>query len=159
MPDVSESVLRAVAAPYLTEDERADLRVFHGMWTDADLADVRRRAKAALLVGVWDDASLLDERADPEDRAEAAMQRGAFDEALATLTGVTSLRGARLRSESLEALGRTREADVAIDPVVSALTRSRQTDAAELVEGALAMQTRARLQGRPAADFHALMRL
>lgn len=158
-PDVSESVMRAVAAPYLSDDERADLRVFHGMWTERDIADPRRRAKAALMMAVWDDASLLDDGADAEDRAEAAMQRGEYGSALEVLAGVTSLRGARLRAESLEALGRAREADVAIDPVVSALTRNQTDDAAELHEGALALRVRARLEGRPAGDFHGLMRL
>lgn len=158
-PDVSEGVMRAVAAPYLSEQERAELRVFHGMWTEADIADVRRRARAALMMAVWDDASLSDPAADAEDRAEAAMHRGEYEHALELLAGDTSLRGARLRAESLEALGRTREADVAIDPVVANLTRTRESSAAELVEGAMALRIRARLEGRPAGDFHALMRL
>lgn len=158
-PDVSDSVLRAVSAGYLSADERADLRVFHGMWNDSDLEDVKRRARAALMMAVWDDASLMNMEADAEDQAEAAMWRGEYGDALETLAGVSSLRGARLRAESLEALGRLREADVAIDPVVSALTREQTDSAAELLEGALAMRIRARLEGRPAGDFHALMRL
>jgi len=41
-PEPSQSVLRAIEVPYLRPPEKAALRVFHGLGTDADLADVAK---------------------------------------------------------------------------------------------------------------------
>ena len=46
-PELAEPIRMAISAPYLTEEERADKRVFHGLWYERDLDDPARRARAA----------------------------------------------------------------------------------------------------------------
>jgi len=158
-PPLADAVARLLDRPYLTDDERADARVFHGVWEEADLEDPARRARAALIVGAFDDQSLTSDAAAPEDRAEAAIHRGEMSVALDLLAGVGTLRAHRLRAEALEWLGRLDEADAAIDPVVAALTRRQTQSADELVEAVRALNIRARLRGQPAGDFQRMMAL
>ncbi len=157
-PPLNEGVLRALEASYLTDAERAGLRVFHGVWTAADLASPKLRAKAALSAGVLDDASFESKEADAEDRAEAALLRGEPERALELLAGVSSARGVRVRAEALETLGKFDEALAATEPLVGLLTRETAS-AAELTEGVLAMLVRGRIMGMPPADFGKLMDL
>ncbi len=158
-PPLSPAVTHALGLGYLSEEEKADRRVFHGVWTAEDLADTRRRAKAALTVGAWDDASLADQRSDADDRAEAAVLRGELDQALSLLDGRESLRAARLRAQALEGLGRFDEARAAVEPVVRSLLSTRMDQPAELVEGVRALEIQARLEGRPASDYQRMVDL
>ncbi|TVQ63956.1 MAG: hypothetical protein EA379_03035, partial [Phycisphaerales bacterium] len=151
---IANQLREALELPYLTDDERRALRVFHGLWTREDLDDPRDRARAALIAGVWDDPALLDDRAEPEDRAEAMLRRGDLEEALETLAGRPSIRARRIRAATLESLGRFDDADAAVEPVVSDLLRNRYDDAADIVEGVRALMIRARLREQPARDFH-----
>ncbi len=157
-PELAAPVARALALEYLSEQERADLRVFHGVWTPEDLADPARRARAALVVGVWDDPSLSDPGAPVEERAEARLLRGDLDEAIDLLTGVETVRAGRIRAEALEGLGRFEEADAQIDPIVRRLSEAGAS-APDLVEGVRALALRARIEGRPADDFQRMMGL
>lgn len=159
IPETSEAVLRAVATPYLSEEERAEKRVFHGLWTEADLASPRLRARAALVAGVLDDRSFADPAALPEDRAEAALARGEPERTLGILEGRAGSRASRLRAEAFEILGRTEEAKAAVEPVVVARLRTKATDPEELVEGVRAMGVKARLEGRPGRDYKSMLQL
>ena len=163
-PEVSPSVLQALEASYLTEEEAKDLRVFHGLWREGDLDTPERRARAALAVGAWDHAWLLDDGAPLLDRAEAMVRRGELEESLAALEGEASLRGLRIKAEALELLGRMADADAVLDVVVQRLTRERVESAADLTEGVRALIARARLrgpgrQGAAAGDYEALAAL
>jgi len=158
-PDPAPALRRALDALYLTETERSALRVFHGLWSAADLTTPGARARAALALGVFDDPALSDAASDPEDRADAALARGGFDEALALVADSDSLRAVRIRASALEGLGRFEEADRAVQPVTDRLLRSPLTSAPDLTEAARALRIRARLQGRPAGDFTNLMAL
>ncbi|MCB9841224.1 MAG: hypothetical protein H6809_06215 [Phycisphaeraceae bacterium] len=160
-PETSQAVLRAVEAPYLTEDEAKDLRVFHGLWREGDLDTPARRARAALTAGVWDHAWLVDPEAPVLDRAEAMVRRGELEEALETLAGESSLRAVRLRAEVLELLGRFEDADAALDVAVERLLRTRADNAADLTEGVRALIARSRLrgparEGQAGADYRTL---
>lgn len=157
-PALNEGVLRAMEATYLTPEEKAALRVFHGVWTASDLASVKLRAKAALSAGVYDDASLTSKEADAEDRAEAALLRGEADKALEHLAGINSARGVRVRAEALETLGKWNEAVEATTPLINALQRDSAT-ASDITEGTLAMLVRGRIEGMGANDFGKLMDL
>lgn len=157
-PALSEGVLRALEASYLTEAEKSALRVFHGVWTESDLADVHLRARAALAAGVYDDASLMDERADAEDRAEAAMIRGEPEESLRLLAGVGGARAARVRAEALEMLGKLDEAVAATEPLIAGLQREAAS-APDITEGVRAMLVRSRIGGMPAGDYNKLLAL
>ena len=82
IPD--RTVLRPVAqaaieAQWLTEEERKDLRVFHGIWDDRDVDSPTRRAAVALNAGDFDDPALFDPSVPVELRAEALLQRGDLD--------------------------------------------------------------------------------
>jgi len=158
-PEMAQALLRALEAPYLTEEEGARLRVHHGVWRDGDLEDPALRAKAALLVGAWDDESLSDPAAAPEDRAEAALLRGDPEIALDVLAGRQSARARRIRAAALEDLGRLEEADAAIDPLVNQMLRTQTESAELLVEGVRALWIRANLRGQPASDYRRMMEL
>src|SRR3954468_3040454 len=156
-PDLAEPVLKLLEAPYLTDDERRDLRVFHGVWREDDLNTPQRRASAALIRGALDDAALGDAAAvAAEDRAEGQLLAGELESCLAMLGDSGSLRAIRIRAEALEGLGRTDEAAKALEPLVEKLTNEQLTLAAELVEGGRALMIRARIrpQEEPAGgDF------
>ncbi len=158
-PDPAPPVMQAIAALYLTEDERRALRVFHGLWHDGDLSTPALRARAALVAGALDDASLHDMNADGEDRAEAALERGELEQALEIAAPLMSMRAARIRAAALEEMGRFAEADQAVQPVVDQMMDSLLTTAADLTEAAKALRIRARIQGRPASDFTNLMKM
>lgn len=146
-PDMAEAVLRLLEAPYLTEEERKDLRVFHGVWRGGDLDTPARRSRAALIQGVLDDRSLFDPRSPVEDRADGMLLRGELSEAVSLLEGMTTFRALRIRGEALEALGRFEEASAALEPLAQRLRTERLTSAAELVEGARGLMIRARIVG------------
>lgn len=162
VPPVNPALVARLEAPYLSDDERRDLRIEHGLWTDEDLDTPARRARAAVLAGAYG-AGIFDEAGvDPLDAAEAMLARGEPERALAALEGSGSLRAARLRSEALVDLGRFTEADGAIDPVVDRMLRERVEDAGELGEGVRALMLRAVLRGSARAgggDFRTLTRI
>jgi tetratricopeptide (TPR) repeat protein len=158
---VSPAVQRFLETPYLTDAERADTRVRHGLWTPSDLADPARRARAALIRGVWDDPALSDTNADPIDRAEASVRRGEFADALATLekASSTSLRALRLKALALDAQAKHDDARAVRAEIDRRLTKDRQSSARELVEGVRALHERTRIDGpgNASQSFQSLM--
>lgn len=156
MPDLAEPVLKLLEASYLTDDERRDLRIFHGVWNEDDLNTPQRRATAALIRGAFDDPSLADPNVAIEDRAEAMRVRGEFAEAIDLLGPADSVRAERMRAECYEGLGRADEAAKALEPLVAKLKAQELTTAADLVEGVRGLMIRARVrpQEEPAGgDF------
>ena len=147
IPRVLPAVEQRIAAPFNSEDDRRELRIKHGLWTDDDLDTPARRARAALIAGAIDHMDLFDERADPLDRAEAARRRGELEDALDLLEGESSLRAIRIRAQALFQLGRFEDADAAVTPAVERLARVNVEDAGELAEGVRALQIRARIRG------------
>ncbi len=112
---LAQGVRDALDAGFLTPLEARALRLKHGVplpadlasgppstWTDAAL--VAARAQTALLCGAWDDPSLIDQRADVLDRAEALLQRGQPAQALALLAPVAPDAG-RARRAALRLQG------------------------------------------------------
>ncbi len=152
----AEGVVKLLAQSYLTDEEKKDLRVFHGLWTPEDLDTPARRAGAALASARWDDASLGEEGVRAEDRAEGLLALGELEACLATLPEAAdaSPRAIRLRAQALEALGRAAEAARAIEPLLG--REGVFADAGEQIEAARAMMIRARVspQDTPAGgDF------
>ena len=145
-PPVSEAVTQRIESAFLTDDEKRDLRVYHGLWTEDDLDTPARRAAAALTVGAYDHEWLRDEAAPVLDRAEAAYMRGDLDVAIELVGGDATIRGARLRADALAGLGRFDEADAALDALVDHML-SEQLDAAEIVEGVRGLMLRTWLRG------------
>ena len=158
---LDQAASSAIAAAWLTDDERSTMRVFHGVWDERDLRTPALRAAAALNAWRFDDPALGDPAAPIEDRAEARMLAGDLPEALALLDEgqARSNRATRLRAEILEGLGRLNDAAAAVTPLVEKLTTQRAGDAPDLVEGVRAMIVRARVQGQPSRDFQTMMGL
>ncbi len=155
-PKLSPAVRKAIEAEFLNEEERKDLRVFHGSWEDGDLDTPKRRARASLIRGSYDDASLSDPSVPVDDRAEGMLLRGQLPEAISLLAHETSIRALRIRAAALEGLGRAKEAGEALEPVVKR-TQDRDASVSDLVEGVRGLIIRARVlpQKEPAGgDFN-----
>lgn len=180
LPEPADSLLKLMSAPYWTPQERAAMRVEHGLWVPEDLLEPRLAARAALIAGRPDAPALRAEQADPLDVAEAMLERGELAELLVHLDGLEAdpepanqsaeyalVRGARLRAQALEIMGRYEEADQAVEPVVRILLDRSLKDADVLVEGVQALMVRGRVrgpsrgdqQGAAASDFRTLMAL
>lgn len=157
--ELSEAVRNAIAAPWLRDDERAAMRVFHGVWQESDLATPEAQAHAALIDWKLSDPIFLDPQVSAELRAEAQLRSGELREAISTLDGAESIRAWRIRAACYEMLGELQAANTAIDMPVRQLTRNQLADADELTEGVRAMMIRARLQGQPSRDFHTMIGL
>jgi cellulose synthase operon protein C len=161
-PDVAPSVLRLLEAAYLTDEERKDLRIFHGLWRDTDLDTPQRRATAALIRGAYSDESLHDPSVNLEDRAEGILRRGELQETLDALGGASSLRAIRIRAEALEGLGRAADAGKALEPLIAQLRNQTPRHPADLVECVRGLIIRARVlpQDEPAGgDYRRMMQL
>jgi len=163
-PTLSEAARETISAVWLTDEERSQLRVFHGVWDESDLHSRDRQARVALNAWNFSDPSLQDATVDVTLRAEALILQGKPEEALALLDAADAdslpvFRTARLRAEAHEALGQfDRAGDVIAGPIRTML-RTRLEDPAELTEGVRLLIIRARIAGQPARDYQTIMTL
>jgi tetratricopeptide (TPR) repeat protein len=159
-PDMAESVLRSLDAAYLTDDERARLRVFHGVWTESDLQDPALRAAAALTLGVFDHPVFDDPAVPALDRAEAMAERGDLEGALALAAPGGEARAMRIRIGALMGLGRLDEARAEADAAVEAIgAGGNLRDAARITELVRILMMRADLRGEPASNYTDMVRM
>lgn len=158
---LSPAVERAIAATYLTEQEQRDLRVFHGQWTDADLADPILAARAALLAGDLSSPALDDPAANPLDRAEAMILRGDIREALDLIEDDDTMRALRLRAQGYELLGDLEAVRATTDTATTRLARLQSNNAETLTEGVRVLIIRARTVGveQGAGDYELMAQL
>ncbi|MCC6908190.1 MAG: hypothetical protein IT430_09640 [Phycisphaerales bacterium] len=155
--ELAAAARRAVEAPYLSEEERRDKRLFHGVWSDADLDTPARRALAACIAGDWLNAVFDGSDAPVLLQAERLLAIGETDTALALLDDEQSPTACRLRAEALDWNGQFQAADAAIDPVVAALEAGELASAVDLTEAARCLALRARLRGEPASQYSAIL--
>ncbi|KAA0215320.1 MAG: hypothetical protein DYG94_04470 [Leptolyngbya sp. PLA3] len=148
---LSPAVEQRLGATFLADEERKNLRVFHGLWEDADLDTPARRAAAALTLGAIDHPWLHDVQAPVLDRAEAMLLRGELGETLTLLEGEGAIRGIRLRADALAGLGRFDESDAALDSLVEMMF-TQKLDALELVEGVRGLLLRMQIRGPARGD-------
>ena len=146
-PQVVPAVRRLLDAMSLTDDERRDLRLRHGVWTEDDIADTAARARAALVSGAIDAAALRSEEADVLDRADAALRRGDVEDAAALVANERSARGVRILVESLEMLGRPGDAIAEAGRLARRMRAEPIRDADELAEAVRTLALRRRLAG------------
>lgn len=156
---LDEAASKAIAAEWLTDDERRTLRVFHGVWDERDLTTPTLKAMAALNAWQFDDPILSDPATPVELRAEAKLLSGEAAEAVELLKDQTSLAAVRIRCEALEMLGDQEGAKAAVKDAIEQLRRERSDDPAELTDGVGAMVVRARLEGQPSRDFQTMLDL
>lgn len=159
---LGEAARRAIDAPWLTEQERSELRVFHGVWDEGDLTTPTLRAMVALNAWQLDDEVFADPTLAAELRAEALARKGELREMLAMLAmleGVNSPHAARLRVEAMETLGVHDAAADAASGTIARLMNQRTDDAVELTEAVRAIMVRSRVLGQPARDFQSMMDL
>ncbi len=153
-PDTLPAVLRVIDLPYLSAEERAERRVFHGLWTDSDLEDTRLRAQAALITGAYAHPVFDDDSVDPLTRAESLVHRGELSRAIDTLQGIDTNAARVLLAEALEQLGRYDLALETIAPVLDDLPRAeRVSDVEGILNGVRALRLKAKLDGTPAAGY------
>lgn len=157
--ELSPAVQRAIDAPFLTEDERHDMRLFHGIWTEADLTNPARRALAASLAGDLRNPIFDDESLPAITRADRLVRIGETDAALGLLAGDTSPAACRVRGEALEWNGQFEQADLAIEPVIAALAANTLTTAADLTQAARCLAMRARYRGEPASNYSTILQI
>lgn len=158
-PELAAAARALLDAEYLSDDEKRDLRVRHGVWTPADLDTPARKAAAALIAGDVQDPALKDPGSPPLDRGEWLVTVGEFEAALSLLSNETSLRAAVLRGESLAGLGRVDEAVAALSAVERAVRAGEPASAEDAVAMAEGMALRIDLAGAgdAAGDFKFLM--
>lgn len=146
LPALDESVQQLLDQDYLTQAERAALRIRHGQWTAEDLSEPTTQAIVALLRGDFAQPSLLAEALPAALRAEAALRRGDPQAVADLLKADDSPRALRLRAEALIDLGRLSEAEALLAGVANA-SAAHADDADALADIARAQILLARVRG------------
>ncbi|MCA3005861.1 MAG: tetratricopeptide repeat protein [Phycisphaerales bacterium] len=145
--ELSPTVAALLEAPYLTADEAAEMRVAHGVWTGADLAQPARRARAAVMAGAFADAALSGAEAGAMDRAEAALGRGDAAGALEMLGAEAGMRATRLRALAQEMAGDVPGAIAEARRAYDALASGKVEGASETASAVRAVNQLVRLAG------------
>jgi len=188
-PPLARAVIAVTEADFLTDEERAGARVFHGLWTAADLDHTPHRALAALIAGdLLDPALAHDNDATPLAlRLRAAVERGEeplarellarLDErqplgdppaADAPTFAALSAPERLLLAARVELLAGDRDAAEPLLQQAADFGRERladdappagRTDAAALTAAAEAVGHLARLRGEPAATYREILGL
>lgn len=156
---LDDAARAAIDAEWITPEERADLRVFHGVWDERDLTTLTRRALVALNAWRFDDPSLTDPAVPVEVRAEALLRRGEAGEAIRLLDDATGVEAARIRAEAHALRGEFEEALKAAREPIQILQAERVEGPKPLVEGVRTLIVRAEIEGQPARDYRAMMDL
>jgi len=154
LPDVRPEVLRLIDSDYLSAQERAALRVRHGIWTDEDVSSVPLKAAAAIISGDDLHPALTGSAAGAsvEDVAEAKLRAGQLQAAITLVESASSVRAHRIAGQALIELGRN---DLAIERLRLGSARAQGdeavTDGDELAEAVYCSLLLARLQS-PGAE-------
>jgi predicted Zn-dependent protease len=104
------AVLQAVTAGWMTDDERKDFRVLHGIFDDLDLDTPLRRALVALERWRLDDPALDDASVPRHLKAERWLRVGAHARVLEITEGASDLPSLARRAQAFAALARRDEA-------------------------------------------------
>ena len=144
-PVMPKALQSALQAPGLTGAERRELRMRHGLWTDADLDTVERRAEAALRCWRLDDPVLSDPAVPVHARAEALLRQGRTGEAESLLAGCDDPDCLLVLAGVLEQRGAWADAAAALKRL-EALAEAEAADAAALRRGAEAIRRRGTLE-------------
>ena len=142
---LSDAVASALQSRARSPQERRELRLRHGQWTEADLTTPGTRARAALDQGMFTDESLEGTAAPASLRGEALVRRGRASDAVSALAGCEEPACALVRARALMLLGRLDEAVAQLTTLERAAEApDAGTDAWRL--GAEALMARAELE-------------
>ena len=150
--EVSPAVVKAINEPWLKPDERRDMRIRHGQWSDDDLNSVARKAEVALRAWKLQDASLESPDAPVAIRAQALLWRGQAAQALSLLAGCEESECALMRADALVLLGKIDDAKIILQALRNAPeAKNNNTDA--LRTAARATITLGKIQALSAAEW------
>ncbi len=150
--NVSPAVAARLGAEFLSDEERAGLRVQHGQWTDGDLNDSNRLLHASAIAHAWNHPAFDSDnppaaRTARADAAEAALNRGDPGRAIRFTQDSRSPRALRVRARAHELLGDTGSAIAAYEQAADP-----NTDTPNEPEGTRAALALLRLRGAPNAE-------
>lgn len=160
--ELAPLVRRLIDDPLTTDEERTRLRIEHGQWDELDEAKLTPDDRARLALQRWelDAAALSEDTVDPHLRAEAALRRGEPERTIELTQpgegGVDDVQNRLLRARALAMLGKPHEAAEALVPIREKVEAGELQDA-HLTPAAEALALLARLEGRPAQDYHRIM--
>ena len=154
--DVSAAVVKAINEPWLKPDERRDMRIRHGQWSDEDLNTTARKAEAALRVWKLRDASLESPDAPIATRAQALVWRGESAQAISLLAGCDDPECQLIKAQALSLLGKMEEACVILRKL-RAKSDPQNMDANALLVAAQATTQLGKLQALTAQDWRAVV--
>ena len=158
----SPLVVEAMKAPWLTPEERSEMRLRHGTWGPEDLESMpSSQADAAMIIGRWD--LVADDPAAPiGNRVEAMRRLGRSVEALELLDGLDledqmTAVGLELRAALLQSLGRPEEALQAASAAIKASNAESPPSLAGRLAGIDAMRIRLQAGGGRPEDFQTML--
>lgn len=158
---LAQAVQDRLAAEFLTDDERAKLRVLHGQWTTEDLNDPVLAAQIALDIGDLSNPLFDNESTPLASRAWSKLRQGFPQQALDLLDQIEtrSIETSFIRATALDLLGQRDDAIAQLESIESRLTQQQLTDPNDLAIGCKALITLTRLRS-PAvsakADYEAI---
>lgn len=164
-PEPNEQLIQSVRdrlnAEFLTDDERAQLRVVHGQWTEDDLLNPELAARIALDLGALDQPIFENPDAPIEARAMAYLQQGRAQESLDLISRASpqTIATRFIHASALELLGQTEQAIEGLEFIETLLSEQRLDNADDLAIGCSALIKLTRLRS-PAvsakADYEAI---
>ena len=157
--ELSPVVMRLLDDSVTTDSQRRALALFHGQWDRLEDPTPSERAQMALYRYDLTNPDLLNADASPLIRGRALWLQGDAAAAITMLEDESSAQAILVKSLALEQLGKTGEAIAMLETLRDRLQIQTLADAAELTAAAQVIVTLARLQGRPAQDYHLAMSL
>lgn len=162
-PPISPVVTALITDPNTPEAERRRLMVFHGQW--AKLADPTPAERAAIALQKFqlDDPVINEADVPVLTRATAALWRGEPRDALELTRDVAEdnhdTRVILLRAQAYDQLNQPDEAVRTLSTLRELMATTTIEDAAQLTAAAEGLALLAKLEGRPAQDYHLVMNL
>lgn len=154
----STTVKRIVDDKFTSDAEKAQLRLFHGLW---DQLDEAQRATPEYKLATWrlDDPDVTDKNTDAYVRAVAAFRRGDYQLIEGMLAKDDSPKARLLRGQAFEGLGKWAEAVEMLKPLRDAAHNRELAGAEDMVAAAGAIALLCDLQGSGAHEYKFLMDL
>lgn len=164
-PAEDEQLIRSVRdrlnAGFLTDDERAQLRVAHGQWTTDDLAIPELAAQIALDLNDLSHPVFNNPQTPIEARAMARLRSGHAQDALNLIeqANTRTLKTRYIRASALGLLGDFEQAIAGLEEIETLLSQQRLDDADDLAIGCAALIKLTRLRSpvvSAKADYEAI---